>query len=58
MWQKNGCKRTIQKASFEKEVYVFYLSVSSVLKPEILGYSKAMGHLKIIYFLLAILAVL
>ena len=37
MQQKNGCKRTIQKASFEKEVYVFYLSVSSVLKPEIFG---------------------
>ena len=37
---KNGCKRTIKKASFEKEVYVFYLSVSSVLKPEILGMLK------------------
>ena len=34
------------------------LFVSSVLKPEIFGDAKAMGHLKIIYFLLAILAIL
>ena len=39
-------------------MYVFYLSVSSVLKPEIFGDAKAMGHLKIIYFIFAILEVL